>query len=286
MAIQKKSALLTGALMLLVTVASVGIFAVLNKDSKELEEKFASAAEITDAELGDFIVNCGTVDITAGVTSCVLDLQQNQDLPTAGLKLGIGNATEAQIDSSSCALVGAGPSVQCTNVSVGTIPGIQPVYAKVNTTTQTLTKSYVKPENSIGGGAFYTFSFDGPVHQGGVEIEKGGTAPLFKNDQDITVNVKGLQTDLGDTPGATGNPYTCKIEVRAMRNWKDETVPYTVLADNVSYDEVNGCSAIFSKTTRGNGLNWSFQTTITNDTTGDVYYVYDNYILRFSGFGA
>jgi len=244
-----------------------GVVFGLNSLNGSLTSKLAKAAPLADIDLSNLAVNCTSVKLATLTTSCVFDLPPTFSLPS-GFVLGIGDATP----SGNC--TPANNTVTCVNVPIGTQTRIQKVFAKIGSgaSVDTGDQAYIQPTSSKTATGKFFFS-----------PEKGSTSPLFRSSDLVTVTLKNFKSDTDVNP-STG-AYTCTISARPFQP-KSGTVAWVTLGSGIAYDSVNGCSAQFTKTIRGSGLNWSIKTTVTSiaDTTLS-YDLYDQFVYRFQGSG-
>jgi hypothetical protein len=113
---------------------------------------------------------------------------------------------------------------------------------------------------------------------------QGGTAPLFRSADDTTIKLLNLKTD--DVVVPADAQFTCKIEARAFQPKSATAAWTTVGAASIPYTVANGCSAVFTKAQRGNGLNWAVRVTVTSTTDSTKTYEFNNtYAYRFQGAG-
>jgi hypothetical protein len=109
------------------------------------------------------------------------------------------------------------------------------------------------------------------------------SAPLFKSTTPIAIALTGYQSTADMSPVA--GAYTCTFEARAMQD-RTSNAAWTSLASNVAYDPATGCSAQMTKTTRQNGLNWSFRVTVTSVTDSTLTHAFfSEYAFTFQGAG-
>ena len=113
---------------------------------------------------------------------------------------------------------------------------------------------------------------------------QGGTAPLFRSADETTIKILNLKTD--DVVVPADSQFTCKIEARAFQSKLGTAAWTTVGAASIPYTVANGCSAAFTKSQRGNGLNWSVKVTVTSTSNSTKTYEFNNtYAYRFQGAG-
>jgi hypothetical protein len=113
---------------------------------------------------------------------------------------------------------------------------------------------------------------------------QGGTAPLFRSTDPVTVKLTNLKTN--DVVVPADGQFTCRIEARAFQPASSSAAWSTIAAAATPYTVADGCSGSFTKAIRGNGLNWSLRATFTSvaDNT-KVYTFYNTYAFRFQGAG-
>ena len=113
---------------------------------------------------------------------------------------------------------------------------------------------------------------------------QGGTAPLFRSSDAVTVKLNNLKTN--DVVVPSDGQFTCKIEARAFQPASSTATWQTIAAAATPYTVVNGCTGTFSKAIRGNGLNWSVKATVTSVADSTKVYTFNNtYAFRFQGAG-
>ena len=113
---------------------------------------------------------------------------------------------------------------------------------------------------------------------------QGGTAPLFRSSDPVTVKLTNLKTN--DVVVPADGQFTCRIETRAFQPASATATWQTIAAAATPYTVANGCSGTFTKAIRGNGLNWSLKATVTSVADNTKVYTFNNtYAFRFQGAG-
>ena len=158
-----------------------------------------------------------------------------------------------------------------------------------------LLKNIIAPAAAIValGGAIFALSgmttFAGTTENFGLADwtftpAQGGTAPLFRSSDAVTVGITNLKTD--DVVVPTDGQFTCTIEARAFQPKSSTAAWLTIAAAGTPYTVANGCSGTFTKTLRGNGLNWNIRATVVSVTDSTKTYEFNNtYAYRFQGAG-
>jgi len=221
-------------------------------------------AEIGNADVPALVVACEPT--TTATTTCKIQLDDDQTLP-ANFKLSTGGAPAG----GDC-VTNANNIVTCSNVPADTTnPGEQPIFAQIGSDVPVNTgeEIFTITTNDLGT---VGWSFN---------PGKGGDAPLFKSNDDISVTTTDF-INLHDP--SLEDSYTCTIQARVFQP-KSGGDAWQNLGTGIAYDTTNGCSATLTKAIRGTKLNWSVKTTITNTDTSASYEFEHDYAFRFQGAG-